>query len=93
MIADNSRVRDLVDLVILVERDMVDTATLALRTKEVWMEHDGVEPPSQLPSLPESWPIRYEGLVAALDLESNMFPAAVALINQLWAEMFPTKES
>lgn len=90
---DNSRVRDLVDLVILVELDMLDPATVAARTKEVWTERDGIDPPLELPSLPDSWPTRYERLAADLDLESSTFPAAEALIQQLWADMFPTKES
>jgi hypothetical protein len=90
---DNSRVRDLVDLVLLVELDMLDPATAAVRTKEVWTERDGIDPPLELPSLPESWPTRYERLAADLDLENGTFPAALALVAQLWADMFPTKES
>lgn len=90
---DNSRVRDLVDLVILLELDMLDPATTAARTKEVWAERDGNEPPSSLPALPESWPTRYERLAADLDLENSTFPAALALVGRLWADMFLTKES
>lgn len=90
---DNSRVRDLVDLVILVELDMLTPAKVAVMTKDVWTERDGIDPPLELPSLPVSWPTRYERLAADLDLENSTFPAAVALIQRLWADMFPTKES
>lgn len=90
---DNSRVRDLVDLVIMVEHDLLAPATVAARTIEVWTERDGADPPAALPLLPESWPIRYERIAADHDLETRTFPAAVALVGRLWADMFPTEET
>lgn len=88
---ENSRVRDLVDLVILIEHGMLDPATVAAATRQVFSERDAVEPPAVLPPFPESWPDRYERLVADHDLETQSFPASVALVQRLWAEMFPIR--
>jgi Nucleotidyl transferase AbiEii toxin, Type IV TA system len=59
---DNSRVRDLVDLVILHENGLLEAARLAEVVREVWRERDGFPPPTELPSYPSSWPDRYERL-------------------------------
>jgi hypothetical protein len=90
---ENSRVRDLVDLVILIEQDMLDKTKVASSARDVWRERDGTEPPVKLPTLPESWPPRYEQLAADADLDTRSFSAAVVLVDGLWSEMFPTKES
>ncbi|MGI8408014.1 MAG: nucleotidyl transferase AbiEii/AbiGii toxin family protein [Actinomycetota bacterium] len=89
---ENSRVRDLVDLVILIEQELLDSARVAGSARDVWTERDGSEPPVSLPALPESWPSRYEKLAADGDLDTRTFPAAVALVVGLWSDMFPTKE-
>lgn len=90
---ENSRVRDLVDLVILIEHDLLDPALVAAATTQVWAERDGIEPPAVLPPLPESWPDRYTPLAADHDLNTLTFPAAAARVEQLWDEMFPTEET
>lgn len=85
--------RDLVDLVILIEHGMLDPACVAAAARQVFSERDAVEPPAVLPPLPESWPDRFERLVADHDLETQLFPAGVVLVQRLWAEMFPMQES
>lgn len=90
---ENSRVRDLVDVVILIEQEELETATLAARAVDVWRERDDSSPPKVLPELPESWPPRYERLAADADLDTPSFAAATALINQLWTDMFGSKET
>ncbi len=59
---ENSRVRDLVDVVLLVEHDLLTRNAVAAATRQVWAERDGVEPPAELPPLPEGWPAQYERL-------------------------------
>lgn len=88
---DNSRVRDLVDLVILSERGLIDVTAAASAVQAVWSERAST-PPSVLPPLPKSWPGRYERLAAEHHLEANTFPDAVAVVATLWSKMFPTKE-
>ncbi len=90
---ENSRVRDLVDLVILIEHGLLDPMTVAAAGRQVWSERDGARPPAVLPPLPESWPGRYERHATDHALEARSFPVAVALVAALWAEMFPTEET
>ena len=89
---DNSRVRDLVDLVILSEHGLIDVSEAATAIQAVWSERDST-PPSVLPPLPTSWPDRYERLADEHGLHAATFPDAVAVVATLWSEMFPTKET
>ena len=89
---DNSRVRDLVDLVILSEHGLVDMSAAATAVQAVWSERDST-PPSVLPPLPTSWPDRYERLADEHGLHAATFSDAVAVVVTLWSEMFPTKET
>ena len=86
---ENTRVRDLVDLIILTEHDMLDPARLASPVRDVWAERDGVPPPAELPALPASWPERYERLAAEHDMQTTTFDAAVARVEAMWSDMFP----
>jgi hypothetical protein len=90
---ENSRVRDLVDLVILDEHELLEPAELASEARNVWEERNGSGPPPLLPDLPESWRLRYERLASELDLGAASFPAAVEIVVALWAEMFPDEET
>lgn len=90
---ENGRVRDLADLVILTEHHLIDPVTAAEAVRRVWAERgNGEAPPRDFPSLPASWPDRYEKIAAEHDLGAATFAAAVALVERLWAEMFPTEE-
>lgn len=89
---ENSRVRDLVDLALLIEHDLLDTTRLAEAAAQVWAERDATAPPSSLPSLPATWPERYERLAADHNLSTSSFAAAVEAVERLWADMFPTEE-
>lgn len=89
---ENSRVRDLVDLALLIEHDQLDAARVAAAATQVWAERDAAEPPRSLPSLPATWPERYERLAADHDLATASFGAAVEAVERLWADMFPTEE-
>jgi hypothetical protein len=90
---ENSRVRDLVDLVLLIEHGLLSAPTVAAFARQVWAERDGIEPPPGLAALPESWLERYERLAAEHDLDTQTFTAAQALVGRLWAEMFPSEET
>jgi hypothetical protein len=89
---ENTRVRDLVDLVLLVGHELLTVAIVADSVRQVWEERDGIGPPRVLPALPESWPARYERLAVEYHVEPLTFPAAEALVGQLWAEMFQSEE-
>ena len=53
---ENSRVRDLVDLVILIEHELLHADELRVHIKGVWRERNNESPPSTLPAFPETWP-------------------------------------
>jgi hypothetical protein len=84
---DNSRVRDLVDLVILHENDLLDVARLTEAVQEVWREREGVQPPTTLAPYPQSWPDRYERLATDQELNARTFADAVAIVKRLWADV------
>lgn len=90
---ENSRVRDLVDLVILVEHGLLEPRELAAAIVRVWRDRDGVDPPPNLPPLPESWHPRFERLALDHHLTVTAFPAAVRLVTELWADMIRAEEA
>jgi len=89
---ENSRVRDLLDLVLLIENDMLNPSVVADSARAVWAERDGTEPPRRLPPLPTSWPGRYAQLADDHDVEARDFPRAVELVQRLWIEMYPNEK-
>ena len=49
---ENSRVRDLYDVALLIEHDLLQPTQLAEAAERVWSERDGTAPPSDLPTFP-----------------------------------------
>lgn len=90
---ENSRVRDLVDLVILQEHDLLSPDPLALAVRQVWSERERAAPPADPPEVPAGWRERYAAFAAELGLKAASLPEAVAVVRTLWAEMFPTEET
>jgi hypothetical protein len=89
---ENTRVRDLVDLVILIEHSLLRPDAFAEAAREVWAERDGTGPPRQLPPLPVSWLTRYAQLVETHGVDAKTFPQAAALVQGLWAQIYPRVE-
>lgn len=90
---ENSRVRDLVDLMLLREHHLLRTVALVDAVTAVWAEREGTPPPACLPALPPGWASRYEQLAAEHDVDPPSFPVAAALAAELWAQMFTPEES
>lgn len=86
---DNTRVRDLVDVMLMVEAGLVIPDELSGVVQEVWMERDRVTPPPELPALPTSWAGRYARLATDNGVHPRSFDEAVAAAAALWAELFP----
>ena len=84
---DNTRVRDLVDIILLLEYELIETPNLASAVRQVWSERGGTNPPEVLPPPPDSWSDRYESLANEYELETASFPAAVALTGALWGQI------
>jgi hypothetical protein len=90
---DNTRVRDLVDVVILIERGLLEPSAVAAAATEVWAERDSSPPPPTLAHAPTSWRDRYQALAATHAMRATTFPAAVALVDELWNDMFHDEEA
>jgi hypothetical protein len=89
---ENSRVRDLVDLVVLHEHCLLSSGPAAIAVRKVWSEREQAAPPAELPRLPESWGERYSALAAELGLQAQSLSDAVTVVSAVWAQMFPTEE-
>lgn len=80
----NTRVKDLVDLVMLVERERIDATSLRLAVATVFAHRQRQPPPTRLVRPPEAWRERYPELagqarVRALDLDT-----AFQLVADYW---------
>ena len=84
---ENTRVRDLLDLILLIENEMLDRDALSAAVYDVWRERDGSARPSALPVLPASWHDGYERLAENHDLTAQTFAAALAAVTALWADL------
>jgi hypothetical protein len=84
---ENSRVRDLADLMLMLDAGLLDPGRLVIDVNRVWAER-GAEPSVAFPSLPASWPVRYERLAAENEIEPRAFTAAAARVAELWRSMF-----
>lgn len=82
----SSRVKDLVDLVLLIESALlVDLARLRERLTVVYTERDGTLPPQLLPEPPGSWDEPYAALAADLNLTAATPDAAYDLVAASYA--------
>lgn len=84
----SSRVKDLVDLVLLAESGLVAAQQLGIRLWHVYAVRDGSPPPSVLPDPPAAWLVTYAALARELDLEAVDVESAMALVSRLYAEAF-----
>ena len=90
---ENSRVRDLVDVVILIEEDLIDRTRLSEAVNTVWRERDRSAPPDSFGEPPASWRERYERLAEESDVQVRTFSAAVTTVTALWSSLSIDEES
>lgn len=80
----STRVKDLVDLVLLIEHELVDRARLRQRLRTVFTVRASHEMPVDLPDPPAAWHGDYLTLIADLDVGAGTADAAMALIRPIW---------
>lgn len=85
---ENTRVRDLADLVILREHGLIFPAGAAAAVRWVFAERE-TSLPLALPPFPAGWPDRYEQIAHEHGIAASTFAQGTALIAALWHEMFP----
>lgn len=86
---ENSRVRDLADLMLMLDAGLLSPRLLTMAVADVWAERNSAAPPPAFPELPTSWPSRYERLAAENGVEPPSFTAAAERAAALWRAMFP----
>ena len=82
---ESSRVRDLADLVLLVEDGLAPTAGLRAAVDHVFAARATHPVPAELPDPPGSWAERYATLAADLDLGPATVADALARLRAFWA--------
>jgi len=76
----STRVKDLVDLVLMVEAGLLDATAWAARLGHVYRIRDDGLPPTSLAEPPQSWRTPYAALAAELNLGADDLAAAHALV-------------
>lgn len=79
------RVKDLVDLVLLIELGLIDQPRLAARLEMVFRVRGTHPLPAELPDPPAAWHDDYAALIADLDIGARTVDAAMAVVRPVWA--------
>ena len=88
----SSRVKDLVDVVLLAEAGLLPHPDMSHRLQTVWQVRDGAPPPQQLPEFPAAWSGDYAAMAAELDVDID-YPTARSVAERLYARALATQEN
>ncbi len=92
----STRVKDLVDVVLVADAGLVDVERLARRLRAVFRARDGALPPPHLPEPPAAWRADYADLVAPYSVSATDVTTAITLTRDLYARALgsatPTEE-
>jgi hypothetical protein len=80
----NTRVKDLVDLVLLTELNLVDPTRLTDRVRTVFRVRATHPMPTELPEPPSAWRDDYLGLIEELDIGARTMEDAMAVVRPVW---------
>jgi hypothetical protein len=83
----NTRTKDLVDLVLLIENGLIDPVRLPERVRTVFSVRATHLLPHDLPPVPAAWRQDYAALVAGLDVEAMTMDAALERVRTLWLDV------
>src|SRR6266545_2733562 len=86
----NSRVKDLPDLVLLVEGGLAPSAELLATVEHVFAARATHQVPASLPDPPADWAERYAALAEDLDVAPRTVEEAMALLRRFWGEALAT---
>ncbi len=88
----SSRVKDLVDLVLLLESGLIDDQRWGARIRQTFAVRDAAGPPDHLDDPPEDWRRPYVAMAAGLGLGAENTAAAHALVNDAYRRALRTTE-
>jgi hypothetical protein len=86
----NTRVKDLVDLVLLIERGLLDPVRLRARLDKVFAVRASRPLPDVLPDPPGPWRQDYASLVTDLGVDATTVDAAHTLVSAFWRRCVAT---
>jgi hypothetical protein len=89
---ENSRVRDLVDLLLLIENGLPGPADALEVARQVFTARATHELPNHIPDPPAAWSDTYAMLAADLDVQAATTSDAMARLNDFWAMARATDE-
>lgn len=78
----NTRTKDLVDLVLLIENELIEPAGLDARLRVVFAERGSHDLPADLTPPPASWTVDYQALTADLDITARTVDTGYALVRE-----------
>ncbi len=82
----STRVKDLVDVVLLVEAGLLPDPRLGARLRAVFASRDGRDPPPALPPAPSAWARDYDDFVAALGLVARTIEEAAVIASAVYRD-------
>ena len=88
----NTRTRDLVDLLMLVEDGLRPTSELYARVRHVFAVREAHALPTDLPDLPPLWAASYPTLATELDVTAKTLDQATNDLRAFWALVRSTEE-
>ncbi len=80
----SSRVKDLVDLSLLIERELLEPRSFWRALKQVFHERDGIAPPQDLPNPPRSWQIPFAAMAAEIGLAGADLDTAAEMVRSFY---------
>lgn len=81
----NTRVKDLADLVLLIDEGLDADAGLLAATKRVFVGAATHRVPTEIDNPPEAWRERYRQLATDLELSASSFDEAMSLLRAFWS--------
>jgi hypothetical protein len=88
----NTRVKDLADLILLIDDGLEPTAQLRATVATVFTVRPGADLPTGLPDPPVGWDARYAELVENLNLSAPSIDAAMSTLRAFWTETLAATE-
>lgn len=86
-VRENTRVKDLVDLVLLITSGLLDTERVRAAVLATFQKRDTHDLPEALPEPPTAWIATYAALAQEFALPAATLGAAVALVTAYWREI------
>ena len=88
----SSRVKDLVDLALLVEQELLEPADYARAVTGVFAERDASAPPPELPDPPGDWAVPFAAMAADIGLNQQSLDDAATLVQRFFRLAFDRQD-